>query len=212
MLDIIIPVLNEEKILNEKSSYFNQLKTKAFLIFVDGGSTDKTPVLARQYGKVIPSLPGRGIQKNEGVLHAQSENLLFLHVDTTIDISVIDKILEALNQGIYAGCLHMSINDPGRLFEIFAKFVNLRGKYCGIIDGDLGMFIKKVTFETTGRFEPLPYMEDIAFSKELKKYLKPVMLPYPIHVSSRKWHEQGFFRTFLCYFWAYMQLSLGRLK
>ena len=39
MLDIIIPVLNEEKILSENLDYFQVLGQKANLIFVDGGST-----------------------------------------------------------------------------------------------------------------------------------------------------------------------------
>ncbi len=212
MLDIIIPVLNEENILKEKKSYFNMLKNKAHLIFVDGGSGDRTVEMAGQYGKIISSQPGRGIQKNEGVLHAHSENLLFLNVDTSIDITTIDKIMEAFGRGIYAGCLKMTIDHPAKPFKLFAEIINFRGKYCGIIDADLGMFIKKATFETTGRFEPLPYMEDITFSKKLKKYLKPVMLPESIHVSSRKWHEQGFLKTFFCYLWAYIQLWIGQLK
>lgn len=50
MIDIIIPVYNEEKILLQRRDYFQGLKEKARLIFVDGGSRDRG---ARRMSQVI---------------------------------------------------------------------------------------------------------------------------------------------------------------
>ena len=62
MLDIIIPVLNEEAVLKEKSSYFERLAKQARLIFVDGGSRDESKAIAGKFGRVVTSRAGRGWQ------------------------------------------------------------------------------------------------------------------------------------------------------
>ena len=78
MIDIIIPLFNEENILKERGSYFNGLKNKARLIFVDGGSTDQTRNIAQSYGDVIASERGRCYQLNAGARVAQSPYILNL--------------------------------------------------------------------------------------------------------------------------------------
>ena len=212
MLTIIIPVLNEELILIEKKDYFQNLKQKVPIIFVDGGSHDRTIVIARNYGKVLFSPLGRGIQKNIGAYQAKTKYLFFMNVDTSVTAQTIESIKASLQEGVRVGCLKMSIEDTGLLFKIFSNIVNFRGKYFGILDADLGMFIDKKFFLKIGQFKELPYMEDIVFSKELRKHYKPIMLSNSIHVSSRKWKEKGIIQTFFSYLWAYIQLAIGALK
>ena len=55
MIDVIIPVLNEENFLKENNEYFGRLNRAAHVIFVDGGSRDRTVELAKNYGDVICS-------------------------------------------------------------------------------------------------------------------------------------------------------------
>ncbi|VAX37371.1 hypothetical protein MNBD_UNCLBAC01-901 [hydrothermal vent metagenome] len=212
MLNIIIPVLNEESILTENFFYFNQLKLYANFIFIDGGSIDKTVDIATQYGKVIVSQPGRGVQKNAGVKESSGNQILFMHVDTSITAQTITTIENLLNNHKTAGCLQMKINDSQYIFKIFAAIVNFRAKHLGVIDGDLGLFIHKDLFYELGQFPQLPYMEDIVFSKNLRKFTKIKILPTPIIVSSRKWYTQGFCTTFFRYMLAYIQLWTGKLK
>ena len=61
-------------------------------------------------------------------------------------------------------------------------------------------------------FDLLPVMEDITFGKKLRKAGRISVLPDIIYVSSRKWHEKGFIRTFLDYTCAYLRLWTGQLK
>jgi len=212
MIDIIIPVLNEVTILKEKEDYFKILRNKSNLIFVDGGSRDETVSIARRMGTVIQSSPGRGIQKNCGAAHAKTDKLFFMHVDTTINTEAISSIHAALNNGTACGCLTMQIDDDKWIFSIFSRIVNLRAKHLGIIDGDLGLFIRKNVFYQTGKFNHLPYMEDIVFSKKLRSFSRVTTLANPIIVSSRKWRENGFLKTFFRYLFAYVQLWTGSLK
>ena len=137
MLDIIIPVLNEEKILTKEAHYYQALKNRARVIFVDGGSTDHTVAIAREYGEVITCSPGRAVQKNRGVQKSQSEHILFLHVDALIDEHALSRIDQILKEGSIGGCLTMRICDNGLIFRIYEWVVNFRAKAFGVIDGDL---------------------------------------------------------------------------
>ena len=212
MIDIIIPVLNEEKILREKQEYYKILQSKAYIVFVDGGSSDKTVEIAQNYGDVVLSQRGRGIQKNSGVKKTRAQHILFLHVDSYVDEEVFNQIPQALNNGVVGGCFTMKIEDQRPIFRVYEKAVNFRAKVFGIIDGDLGMFVQRKAFEEAGCFDHLPVMEDLLFAKKLRKIGKIAALSHPIFVSSRKWDECGFLRTFLKYSWAYIQLWGGLIK
>jgi len=212
MPDIIIPVLNEEKILTKEAQYYQSLKNRARVIFVDGGSADGTVEIAQRYGEVISCATGRAIQKNRGAQETRSERLLFLHVDCFIDEHALDSIDQIMEEGSIGGCLTMHIQDNGFIFRIYEKIINFRAGAFGIIDGDLGTFVRRDIFDQLGGFDLLPVMEDLVFAKKLCKAGSIRALPDLVYVSSRKWHERGFFRTFLEYTLAYIQLWTGRLK
>ena len=209
MIDIIIPVLNEEKILKEKQEYYLSLKRKARVVFVDGGSVDLTAQIARNYGEVISSVPGRAFQKNRGAEVTHADMLLFLHVDSFISDEAISHILQASQNGLKAGCLTMKIQDQKFIFRIYEFLVNVRAKFFGVIDGDLGLIVNRDIFEGVGRFDNVPMMEDIFFSKKLCRATKIKVLSNPIFVSTRKWHKEGFLKTFFLYTLAYLQLWSG---
>ena len=205
LADMIIPVLNEEKILKEKKDYYLWLKKQGQIIFVDGGSCDRTVNLAQEFGQVISSDAGRSIQMNRGALEGQRQYFLFLHVDTFLTPQGLRQINEAITQGVTGGCLTLAIDDAKFIFRIFEWLVNVRARYFRIFDGDLGLLLRKDVFQKLGGFDEVKIMEDILFSQKLKKRYEMVVLPEKIHVSSRVWHEKGFLNTFLCYSRAYFQ-------
>ena len=209
MLSVIVPVYNEEKILLEKKPYYRELGKAARIIFVDGGSQDRTAEIAQGCGRVIFSAKGRGLQKNAGADASVADILLFLHVDTCIDGNILQEIEKAFVQKIQAGCMTLKIDDGRWIFRLFEFLVNLRAKYFGIIDGDLGLIIRRDTFNRLGQFDPVPFMEDILFTKRLRHIKERVVLPSLIHASSRKWHEQGFFKTLSQYARAYWDFWTG---
>ena len=84
--------------------------------------------------------------------------------------------------------------------------MNFRAKVFKVMDGDLGLFIKKDTFHNLGGFDFVPIMEDILFSRKIRKAGKVSILPQTISVSARKWQKQGFIKTFLQYTKAYILL------
>lgn len=212
MIEIVIPVLNEEKILHEKRDYYDWLQSHARIIFVDGGSADKTKELAGEYGEVIVSERGRAKQMNTGAQHCRGNHILFLHADTFISEGSLEKIEEVMTNGAVGGSFSMAIDDKGFIFRIFERIVNWQARVLKILDGDLGLFVRKDIFNKLNQFPEVSIMEDILFSKKLRQAGKVAALNFLIVVSSRRWREQGFLKTFYFYCCVYFRLLNGEFK
>lgn len=212
MIDIVIPVLNEEEILIEREAYFRTFSKKARLIFVDGGSSDKTADMAQRFGRLISSKRGRGLQKNAGAGYATADTILFLHVDSLISEEALNDIEQIVKNGAVGGCLTMKIDDGRFMFKVYEWIINGRARTRGIIDGDLGLFLKRDIFREIGGFDNLEMMEDIGICYKLRGKGRLKISSHPICVSSRKWKAQGFLKTFLQYTSAYVRFWTGCLK
>ncbi len=212
MIEIIIPVLNEEKILKEKRDYFLWLKSRSRVIFVDGGSGDQTAVLAKEFGEVIVSGRGRARQMNAGAAKCSGKQFLFLHVDTFLNEESLSELENRSLKETISGCFTMRIVEKGFVFRVFEWLVNFRARQFGVIDGDLGMFVSRDVFERLGGFDRVKIMEDILFSKKLRGCGRAVVLKGKIFVSGRRWIEEGFLKTFWKYSLAYLRLWFGMVQ
>ncbi len=205
MIDIVIPVLNEETVLNRDKEYLRALAARARLFFVDGGSTDGTRELAGQIASVSRGPRGRALQKNTGAGEGDGDILVFLHADTRINPADLDQVSRAVEGGAAAGCFTAGIREPRPVFRLFEYLLNQRAGRCGVFDGDMGMFVRRDVFEALGGFPDFPVMEDIILSRRLRQRGRLVRLPSGISISARKWRAEGFFRTLsrytAAYFW-----------
>lgn len=210
MIDVIIPVLNEEGLLLDKKAYFLAVKDKVNLIFVDGGSADRTEIVAQELGAVVKSCAGRSLQKNEGARHSSGEFFLFMNADTEVLPENLINIQHNLEPGIAAACFTLKIAEKGLLFRLFEVLINARAKFFGIVDADLGLLIKRDIFIRLGGFDRMRIMDDIAVSSKIKTEGNVKILPYLIHVSARKWQQEGFCKTFWAYTAAYLRFWFNK--
>ncbi len=191
-ITVIMPVLNEEIVLDDTLSSFN-LTDREELIVVDGGSTDKTVSIAHKFtDKVYVTKRGRGHQMNFGAKRAYGEILLFLHADCILPnegFSIIRNVIE--DKGISAGAFDLSIVHPQFRFRIIEYCANLRSRITSIPYGDQGLFMKQEVFNQLGGFPDIPLMEDIEISKGLKRIGKIVFVRPPIKTSPRRWLKEG---------------------
>lgn len=200
MISIIIPFYNEEKVLLEKSHFFEHLSNQAELIFVDGGSTDRSVQIVRNYGRVVQGRRGRAAQMNYGASLAQYGILLFLHADNFIETATLVNIEEKLvNGGFVGGCLTQRIDKHAMIYRLIEGQGNRRARNRKIFYGDQGIFVKKDIFLAIGGYPDVPIMEDVLFSKQLKKAGEVAILADEIFVSPRRWEKRGIARTVLLY-------------
>ncbi len=95
MVSIIVPVLNEEKTIENLLINLKRLKGEKEILIIDGGSKDSTTDIAFQYGKVIKSKKGRSNQMNCGAKEANGNILWFVHSDSIVhyeSIVAIEKL------------------------------------------------------------------------------------------------------------------------
>ncbi|MBI5149924.1 MAG: TIGR04283 family arsenosugar biosynthesis glycosyltransferase [Candidatus Omnitrophica bacterium] len=198
MISIIIPVYNEEEFLSKNDIYYQIISQVGELIFVDGGSTDRTVSLAKKLGRVIISPQNRGAQMNRGAQEAKRRILLFLHADAFIHLENLQQIVKAIEGKKYiGGCFSQVLDDPAILYRWIAWTGNFRAKVSKVFYGDQAIFVRKDVFQGLGGFPEVKIGEDILFTKKLRRKGKVGVLPFAVNCSTRRWKRQGVWQTFL---------------
>ena len=196
-ISIIIPVLNEAKILEQTLSQFQSELGNHELIIVDGGSRDGSVHIAEKYGKVVTSVRGRAKQLNAGAAAASGDILIFLHADVWLESGALAAVEIALSSGYVGGGFCQKIDGKNFLYRAIEIAGNLRGKYLKVFYGDSGIFLTRADFEKIGGFPEIPILEEIEFSKKLRKLGKTTLVVPHIHISARRWETKGVVRTTL---------------
>jgi rSAM/selenodomain-associated transferase 2 len=205
MVSIIVPVLNEAKVIESLLEHLLALEGEHEIIVVDGGSEDGTAAIASRYVKVISSERGRARQMNAGAREARGEALLFLHADCRLPAGAIRGIEEALaNPACVGGCFTLSLGEGGAVYKLISLLTGLRMRLTGRMTGDEGIFVRREVFERMGGFPEIALMEDWEFGTRLRAYGKVKQLPLKITVSARRWKEWGIWQTF----WRMQKLRL----
>lgn len=199
LLSIVIPVLNEARVVRKLLTQLQPLRReRSELILVDGESSDETLQLSLDLvDKVISSPRGRALQMNAGAKVSDGEVLLFLHADNRLPDDIpLNQICDQLRRGGGWGFCSVRLSGKSLLLRCIERFMNWRSRLTGIGTGDQTFLITRDLFDRVGGFPPIPLMEDIAMSKSLKQVGgRPVHVGMTVLTSSRRWEEQGIFRT-----------------
>jgi rSAM/selenodomain-associated transferase 2 len=192
-LSIIIPALNEAAAIAASLEAVAPLRRRGHEVIVaDGGSTDATAVLAASLcDRVLSSPRGRAAQMNAGALQATGAALVFLHADTRLPPDADTLVIEALRHRLW-GRFDVQIDGRHRLLKIVAWAMNLRSRLTGIATGDQAIFVRRDAFPG---FPEIALMEDIAFSRDMKRRGPPACLERRVSTSGRRWEAHGVLRT-----------------
>lgn len=198
-ISIIVPVYNEAANISKLMTNLNQFKNKCEIIFVDGGSTDKTKsLLAKNYKIVESQEKGRAKQMNFGAGSATGEILFFLHSDSFLESNALEQIHEVIRSGYKVGCFKIKFDSHSLLMKICSFNSNLRVIFRNIAFGDQGIFIKRDFFNELGQFANLPLMEDYQLSIDIKNSGEKIALANSIITTSeRRFHKNGRLRTMI---------------
>src|SRR5690606_33036725 len=162
------------------------------VIVVDGGSTDGTAQQARGHcDRVLVAPRGRARQMNAGARAACGEALVFLHADTRLPAGAAASIARALRDRAW-GRFDVRIEGEHPMLRVVAAAMNVRSRLTGIATGDQAIFVRREAFDG---FPEIALMEDIAFSKLMRRKGRPACLRGPALTSGRRWERRGVFRT-----------------
>jgi rSAM/selenodomain-associated transferase 2 len=200
VISIIVPCLNEAAGISDALQALAPLRASGVeVIVVDGGSSDNTAALAQPLAdRVIGAPRGRALQMNAGAQAARGDLLLFLHADCRLpdhaDALIVDGMRRARKTW---GRFDVSLAGSHAMLGVVGALMNWRSRWTGVCTGDQGLFVTRTLFEAAGRFPPIPLMEDVAFTKTLKRYGAPLNLKHRMTVSGRRWEKHGVVRTML---------------
>jgi len=170
------------------------------VIVVDGGSDDGTAGLAAGLcDRVMVAPRGRAAQMNAGAREARGDILLFLHADTRLPENF------TLEKHVW-GRFDVRIEGRHPFLPVVAWAMNLRSRLTGIATGDQAIFVRREAFPG---FEDIPLMEDIAFSKIMKRRGAPACLRSRVRTSGRRWESRGVLRTVLLMWRLRLAYALG---
>ncbi|GMR22590.1 MAG: TIGR04283 family arsenosugar biosynthesis glycosyltransferase [Acidobacteriota bacterium] len=195
-LTIIVPTLNEAGHL---AASLASLPREAEVVVADGGSTDETISIATRFGaRIVTGSRGRARQMNQGVDAACGDTLLFLHADCTLGPDAYHQLQTALaDDVVVGGSFRMSIRDASWGLRWIAATSNARARYLTTPYGDQALFVRRGAFEKLGGFPEIPFMEDVALVRKLKRLGKLVRVDETVTTGARHWQQLGSVRTTL---------------
>lgn len=210
-LSIIVPVLNEAEEITACLRALQSFRARGHeVIIVDGGSGDGTVGFAGGLvDRLLVSAPGRAAQMNRGADAATGNVLLFLHADTRLPEAADVLIQTVLRDGEGWGRFDVRLTGNAMAFRVIEFCMNLRSRITAVATGDQALFVSAPLFKSTGGFAELPLMEDIEFSKRMRRISAPLCLTDRVTTSSRRWERSGVVRTVLRMWKLRLQYALG---
>ena len=206
-LAVIMPTLDEADGIRASLEALAPLRARGHeVIVVDGGSSDATLERARPLAdQVLISAKGRATQMNVGARAARAEALVFLHADTRLPALADALIINALK--VYAwGRFDVRIEGSHPLLGLVGRAMNLRSRLTGIATGDQAIFVRREVFVG---FPEIALMEDIGFSRAMKRVGAPACLRERVTTSGRRWEARGVVRTILLMWRLRLLYALG---
>jgi rSAM/selenodomain-associated transferase 2 len=193
-VSLIIPTLNEAGCLAETLLRLRRQMPQEIIV-ADGSSTDGTREAAAEADQFVIAPRGRGRQMNAGAAVARGDVLLFLHADCALEDGALAEAERCLRRrGVAAGCFTMRVGAPDLLYRWIDFVAHMRVRLGGLIYGDQGLFLRRQLFEQLGGFPPVRLMEDVFFSRVLRRHGRLVVAPRRIVVSPRRWQRTGIIR------------------
>jgi rSAM/selenodomain-associated transferase 2 len=206
-LALIIPTLDEAARIGATLAALAPLRARGHqVIVVDGGSADATAELAAPLcDLLLGTSRGRAVQLNAGARAAQAEALVFLHADTRLPERADEHILRALETACW-GRFDVRIESRHPLLRMVGCAMNLRSRLTGIATGDQAIFVRRDAF---AGFPEIALMEDIAFSRAMKRRGRPACLRQRVSTSARRWEARGVLRTIVLMWRLRLLYALG---
>lgn len=203
---IIIPAYNEEKLLAESltalqcsAAVLTEAGHLVEWIVCDNNSTDQTASIAQEHGAKVVFEPINQISRarNAGASIASGDYLIFVDADSYPPPALFQEMLQQLNTGRVVGVgalVNMETTDVVTLFTL-----HLWRSVSRLFRWAAGSFIfcrRDLFIQLKGFSTDLYASEEIDFSKQLKKLIRPlglkmVILHTAIQTSNRKLHLYG---------------------
>ncbi len=202
-ISVIIPTLEEEEYIEVLLSKLKTVKPPVEIIVADGGSHDKTVVLAKKFTKEVFQTSKRGIAagRNYGATKAGGDILLFMDTDVRFQSNLIEKVQEAFKDPTVVGATCNIMPLSCRLIEtvfftVYNQLIRLTARFKPHSRGEF-FAVRKTAFESIQGFdENMPCLEDHDLANRIAKLGKFAYISdLTVYESMRRFRKLGFSRV-----------------
>ena len=201
-LSIIIPTLNEANHLPLLFADLNAWPYNFDLKIVDGGSTDLTIAIAQIQGLNVINSPkkNRGYQLSIGASKAKEDWFLFLHADSRLDQSWVEKLFKIMQNKTsknFAWYFDFKIKKNNIQYRFLELAVALRSHFLQRPYGDQGLLIHKKLYHRAGGYSSLKIMEDLDLITRITKTAKARRIGVNLYTDDIKWSNSNIIKRAL---------------
>lgn len=211
MISVIIPVLNEERVIGDLLAHLTGLPGDREIIVVDGGSDDRICDLAGSVPDVrMVSAPrGRGSQIEAGVRAARGSMLLILHADCRLPAEALIQVAQLEAAGVRWGWFDLRYEPSTWALRAGGWVLNAWRGLLGDPRGDNAMFMTREAWGAVGGCGAVPFFEDVILAVGLRRMARGRRLPGPVIASPRRLQQAGILRTWVLCASLYAAYRLG---
>jgi rSAM/selenodomain-associated transferase 2 len=202
VLSVIIPTLNEAANLPRTLAHTRTAAGREAieLIVSDCRSDDATCRVAAEHGaRVLEGALSRSQALNRGAAAARGPHLLFLHADTLLPTGFAAAIRQTLDRPeMVGGAFNFRFLRPPQLsllhwkmLGIIALMNNVRFRTSRNFYGDQAIFVRRSVFDRLGGFPERPLLEDLHFSRRMKRMGETAILSPAVQSSARRFLARG---------------------
>jgi glycosyltransferase involved in cell wall biosynthesis len=226
---IIIPALNEEKLLERMLQQFTPEIIQRYnleLVVSDGGSTDRTLEIARRYAHVVVENAPRvrqtiSLGRNEGAKHATGDVFVFLNADTLIkDVEYffrrIGEEITRSNLAAITCSVEVYPHEQKGVDKWFHGFYNwffsaMNAVGMGMGRGECHIMRREVFEQAHGYAAMIAAGEDYDMFRRLKKIGRILFLhDVVVYESPRRYRKYGYFYVSVSWFLNFLAVQFLR--
>jgi rSAM/selenodomain-associated transferase 2 len=210
---IVIPTRNDADALARTLDRLGTLPdvTRAEIIVAAAPEPDATERVAAGRARVVrPGGSTRAELMNAGAALARGEVLFFLHADSFPPARALALIDQALaDPRVVGGAFEHLFDEPAWSLRAITWINRARYRITGNWYGDQGIFVRGEVFRALGGYRELRLLEDVDFSRRLKRRGRSVLVRAPLRTSGRRFLARGPWRTFFLCWWLVGRFTLG---
>lgn len=222
MISVIVPVYNEGQRVEQMVAHLRQISGLTEVVLADASDAPASQKVIDALGKRIEldgdpfvrlvkcQVAGRAAQMNAGAAHCRGTILLFLHCDTRLPTTAAECIAERIATGHVWGWFNLRLDANNAVYRLLEYMINLRSRLCHIATGDQAIFVARHVFKQQRGFAEIVLMEDVEFSRRLKRLDRPRPITQFVVTSARRWQKNGVLRTVLSMWKLRFLYYLGR--
>jgi hypothetical protein len=209
----VIPVRNDAGALARTLDWLAAVPgmESAEAIVAAAPEPDATERVAAGRARVIrPGGSTRAELMNAGAAVAHGEILFFLHADSFPPVRALRLIEAALaDPRAVGGAFEHLFDEPGWSLRAITWINRIRYRVTRNWYGDQGIFVRAGIFRALGGYRDLRLLEDVDFTRRLKRRGKSVLVRVPLRTSGRRFLSRGPWRTFFFCVWLVGRHTLG---